>query len=57
VLLGGGGQFTVAGKAALHDSYATAGGAGGQWVVNFIGTGPGSSGTTTLQTYAICSGP
>jgi hypothetical protein len=57
VLLSGGGQFTVNGKAALHDSYPTGGGTTGTWVVNFIGTGPGSSGTTTLQSYVICSGP
>jgi hypothetical protein len=57
VLLSGGGQFTVAGKAALHDSYPTAGGSGGTWIVNFIGTGSGSSGSTTLQAYVICSGP
>ena len=57
VLLGGGGQFTVAGKAALHDSYPTGGGTTGTWVVNYIGTGPGASGSTTLQAYVICSGP
>jgi hypothetical protein len=57
VLLSGGGQFTTVNKAALHDSYPTAGGTGGVWTVNFIGTGSGSSGSGTLQAYAICSGP
>jgi hypothetical protein len=57
VLLSGGGQFTVNGKAALHDSYPTGGGTTGTWVVNFVGTGPGSSGSTTVQSYVICSGP
>jgi hypothetical protein len=55
--LSGGGQFTVNGKAALHDSYPTGGGTTGTWVVNFVGTGPGTSGNTTLQSYVICSGP
>jgi hypothetical protein len=57
VLLGGGGQFTTVNKAALHDSYPTGGGTTGTWVVNFIGTGSGSSGSGTLQAYVICSGP
>jgi hypothetical protein len=57
VLLSGGGVFLIAGKAALHDSYPTAGGATGTWVVNFIGTGSGSSGSTSLLAIAICSGP
>jgi hypothetical protein len=57
VLLGGGGQFTTATKAALHDSYPTGGGTTGTWVVNFVGTGTGASGSTTLTAYVICSGP
>jgi hypothetical protein len=60
VLLSGGGQFTANAqnnKAAIHESYPTGGGTTGTWVVNFVGTGSGNSGNTTLQSYVICSGP